>query len=80
MNDLEKFQAVNQSETPQELADLIIKFADEDGKIQGREKKFSAEKMAYGLNLFMNDQVPANILTREFGIRQQAIYLKTFNK
>jgi hypothetical protein len=80
MNELETWQAVNQSETPQRLAFIINKLADPEGMIQGREKKFDAAKMIKGLNLFLTDVVPARVLTREYGIRQQAIYLKTFNK
>jgi hypothetical protein len=80
MNELETWQAVNQSETPQRLAFIINKLADPEGMIQGRERKFDAAKMIKGLNLFLTDEAPANVLTREYGIRQQAIYLKTFYK
>jgi hypothetical protein len=80
MTELEKWQLVNQCETPLELEDAIAKFADSEGMIQGRQRKFDAGKMIIGLNYFMTDEMPANVLTREYGIRQQAIYLKTFNK
>ena len=80
MTELQKWQEVNQCETESQLADLISKFADEEGMIQGRERKFKASKMIIGLNGFMLDIMSANVLTREFGIRQQAIYLKSFNK
>ena len=80
MTELEKWKAVNQCETTEQLSDLIIKFADVDGMIQGCIGSFPAEKMQVGLSLFMQDEMPAIVLTREFGIRQQAIYLKTFNK
>jgi serine/threonine protein kinase len=78
MTELETWQLVNQAETRQTLAFIINKLADPEGMIQGRSKKFDASKMIIGLNLFMEDTIPANVLTREFGIRQQAIYLKTF--
>lgn len=80
MTDLEKWQLVNQCENESQLADAITQFADPEGMIQGRERKFDAAKMIIGLNYFMTDEMPANVLTREFGIRQQAIYLKIFNK
>lgn len=80
MTELQKWQAVNQCETPQELAELIGAFSDEDGMIQGRSRKFDAAKMAIGLVFFLENKMPANILTREYGIRQQAIYLRTFNR
>jgi hypothetical protein len=78
MTQLQKWQAVNQCETPLELGALILQFADKNGKIQGRTKKFDAVEMASGLSWFMEGKMYANILTREFGIRQQAIYLKSF--
>lgn len=80
MTELETWQEVNKCETPQHLAFIINKLADTEGMIQGRERKFDAAKMIIGLNHFMADKMPANVLTREFGIRQQAIYLKTFYK
>ena len=80
MTELETWQLVNQAETTQALAFIIDMLADPEGMIQGRERKFDAAKMIIGLNYFMKDEMPANVLTREFGIRQQAIYLRTFNK
>jgi hypothetical protein len=78
MTQLQKWQAVNQCETPLELRELILQFADKDGQIQGRTRKFNAAEMLIGLSWFMEGKMYANVLTREFGIRQQAIYLKTF--
>jgi hypothetical protein len=80
MTELQKYELVNQCETPLQLEDAIAKFADSEGMIQGRQRKFDAGKMIIGLQFFMDNEVPANVLTREYGIRQQAIYLKTFNK
>jgi len=80
MTELEKWQAVNQCETRLQLACVINNLEDSEGMIQGRERKFDAAKMIIGLNHFMADEMPANVLTREYGIRQQAIYLKTFYK
>ena len=80
MTELETWQLVNQAETQEQLALIINKLADEEGMIQGRSRKFEAGKMIIGLDLFMTDEIASNILTREFGIRQQAIYLKHFIK
>lgn len=78
------WQLVNQAETPQNLAFVINKLADSEGMIQGRTiqgrtRKFNAAKMIIGLNMFMKDEMPATVLTREYGIRQQAIFLKAIN-
>ena len=48
--------------------------------IQGRTRKFDAERMARSVWPVVNEQVPANYLTREFGIRQQALYLAYYNE
>jgi hypothetical protein len=76
MSELEIWKAVNKCETPQQLKDQIMKIVDREGMIQGRSRKFDAAKMIIGLDMFMKDEAPETLLTREFGIRQQAIYLK----
>lgn len=76
MTELEKYQAVNACETFEELASVIESFADEDGMIQGRTRKFSAERMAWNCRNFTIAQ--PNVLTREFGIRQQAMYISYY--
>ena len=80
MTELQKWQEVNQCTNGKALHDLIIQFADEDGMIQGREREFSATQMAHHLHDVLQNDYPSNLLTREFGIRQQAIYLKSLNK
>lgn len=70
----EKYDAVNKTETLKELADVILTLADEDGMIQGKSRKFHADRMAFickhfDINLY-------RILTRNYGIRQQALMLK----
>lgn len=77
MTDLEKYNKVNQTESLQELAEVIRGFAP-NGNIQGRARKFSSELMAIACenySLFYH-----NTLTREFGIRQQAIMLLHHNQ
>ena len=56
MTELEKWQQVNQCETQSQLADLISKFADSEGMIQGRERKFEARDpiaQEMGWNVFV---------------------------
>lgn len=72
----EKYDLVNQTESFKGLAWAIRSLADEDGQIQGRTRKFDAEKMAEYAENFMT--VNPNTLTREFGIRQQALYIKHY--
>lgn len=80
MTELQKWQAVNQCENGKALHDLIVQFADEDGMIQGRKRKFSATQMAHHVHDVLQNDYSSNLLTREFGIRQQALYLKNLYK
>jgi hypothetical protein len=78
MTELEKYQKVNECETFGELALAIESFADETGTIQGRSRKFDAKMMAhYCINF---KEYPPNALTREYGIRQQAMYIDYYTK
>lgn len=79
MTDLEKFQLVNSCETANELSEAILKFADENNMIQGRRRGFYAPIMADNVQDVINGDLIANVLTREFGIRQQALYISYYN-
>lgn len=72
MTDLEKYEKVNKTESLKELADVIRSFAI-NGRIQGRIRSFDSEDMAFACESFNLNK--HNLLTREFGIRQQAIML-----
>ena len=74
MTELEKFQTINQCETEGKLSLAILKIS-EDGMIQGRKLLFEARKMSIRVAEVIAGRMPVNVLTREFGIRQQAIYL-----
>ena len=77
MEALQKYELVNACETAEQLANAIKQIANpETGLIQGRKREFSADRMAGYVSLVINEDAPANLLTREFGIRQQALYLK----
>ena len=77
MTDLEKFQLINACETAVELTHAVRRLADpETGMIKGRVKEFDSQRMAGYVTFVVNEGAPANLLTREFGIRQQALYLR----
>ena len=78
MTDLDKYEAVNRCETLNQLAAVILSFADEDGLMQGRTNKFNAERMSNACLHYENR--PKNNLTREFGIRQQAMYITYYTQ
>jgi hypothetical protein len=80
MTELERFQKVNQCETEEQLAAVILEFADESGMIQGRNTRFVAKVMSERVEGVVSLGFPANSLTREFGIRQQALYIKHYTQ
>lgn len=71
MTELEKYQKVNACESLEELAVVIENFADVKGFIQGKSRQFNAKLMASICRRYT--LVEHNMLTREFGIRQQAM-------
>jgi len=79
MTRLEKFEAVNACETEDELVALIPKFANAVGDIEGRTDWFDAEKMALAAKCYFNEMAPANSITRQYGLRQQAMYIKHYS-
>jgi len=72
------YQLVNTSETLKELADAIRLAGDKEGRIQGRTRTFDANKMASYCENY--ESMPKNTLTREYGIRQQALYILYFER
>ncbi len=73
MTDLEKYTKVNESKSLTELAETIRSFANSAGEIMGRTRIFNAETMAQYCETY--SLAKHNRLTREFGIRQQAMML-----
>jgi hypothetical protein len=74
MTELEKYEAVNKTETVEELQNVILSLADEQGMVMGRTRPFHAAQQAKNLEIVM-EGYPANLLTRSYGIRQQALYI-----
>lgn len=75
---LKRYEAVNDCESLKELADVIRSFANDEGLIDGRISIFNAEKMANvceNYSLYFH-----NNLTRNYGIRQQAMMLLYYAK
>jgi len=77
MSDLEKFQKVNECETLEQLSIVIESFADKDGFINGKDKNFNAKVMSSICKRYSSAE--HNMLTRQFGIRQQALYILFYN-
>lgn len=82
MEELEIYEMINGCETINRLME-VIKAISEDcgGYIKGRKRLFDGHHMALMAEMFYNDDsdtFPASTLTRSWGIRQQAIYLKYY--
>lgn len=77
MNELEKYNLVNSTKTLEELAN-VIRLISPNGFIQGRLKVFESEKMAKNCENF--SLAFPNVLTRHYGIRQQAIMIKYYSE
>lgn len=80
MDKLEIYEKVNACETGKQLSEVILEIAEETGTIQGRIKKFDAIKMSIRIKDVIEGIVKPNTLTREFGIRQQALYIKYYEE
>ena len=72
MTDLEKYEAVNKCKTLKELSEVVLQIS-EGGIIKGRTRSFDAVTMADNCSRFTLNYY--RTLTREFGIRQQAIMI-----
>mgnify|MGYP006959904241 CR=1 FL=1 len=77
-DELWKWELINSCETVENLEAAIISISDPiTGTIRGRVREYSAERMASRVKDVVGGYLPVNILTRSYGIRQQAIYLRT---
>jgi len=77
MTHLDKFEMVNLCENAEELTNALRAIANQEtGMIKGRLREFNSQRMSGYVSLVINEGAPANLLTREFGIRQQALYLR----
>ncbi len=78
-NELEIYKAVNKCETHEELALVIESLTDEHNMIQGRTRTLNGRLMAAACRGGLSRKNP-QFLTREWGIRQQALYIDLYKK
>ena len=72
LTELQKYQLINSSSNIEELKNNITTIGDitiSNGDI------WSSEKMNEGVDLIVKGYMPFNRVTRNYGIRQQLIYL-----
>lgn len=72
---VDAYELVHSCETAEELKNAILKIA-VGGEIRGKSRHFSAQKMANYVEGVISGTLPPSLLTRNYGIRQQAIYIK----
>jgi hypothetical protein len=73
LNNLQIWEDINQCKTLEEVSYIILDISNE-GRIQGRNRTFNSNTMAKYCLKF-NEHKQKNLLTRNYGIRQQVIYL-----
>jgi hypothetical protein len=74
----EKYDLVNGCETLVHLSGAILMLCNVHGDILGRTKHFDGERMSQCCLDF--EELKPEVLTREFGIRQQAMYILHYTK
>lgn len=81
IQEIDKWGLVNAAETQDQLIAAILLIA-EDGKIQSnrQDKTFDAERQVRNVILVIEVGLFPNILTRAYGIRQQAIYIRYYEQ
>lgn len=75
--ELIKYMRVNGAETPEDLYDCIKRIA-VNNEITGRNRIFNAERMITSTRNFFENNGSPNYITRNYGLRQQAIYIKYY--
>ena len=78
MNELSKWQLINSCDSVKELEnafDLIFT----DSVVAGKKQNHNKELMRMNIKHVVSGDAPASALTREYGLRQQAIYLQYYN-
>lgn len=78
MSDIEIWKQVNSCETVEEL-EIVLK-ANFGDLIQGRTRQWSRDQQIKYIRQVVNDEIDPSFLTRNYGIRQQAIYIKLHGK
>ena len=77
---LEIYELVNKCETFEQLAKVIeLVGAHNNGSINGLSRDFRTKELAYYCRHFRELPDP-NLLTRAYGIRQQAFYIEYYDK
>lgn len=72
ISDIDKFELINKCETPAELRNAILRIGKEDSSILSRNDLEYTANIASGIarGLYVS-----NLITKKYGIRQQAIYI-----
>lgn len=78
MTELEKYELVNSAESTEELLQAVQNIYIETDRV-GRTGNLDKERMLiHILEFIIGMNIPANSITRQYGIRQQAMYLKYY--
>ena len=78
--ELIRFQVVNKADSLKSLLAAIEVMGGEEGLLQGSQQLWDVDQQKAGLELFAKGLAVPNILTRTYGLRQQAMYLAYYGK
>ena len=74
-------RSVHQSKNLEELYNLVIEASPDSGVIEKPEGgSFIAEHMARNIRMFGQGSITEQHITRSFGLRAQAVYLKSIGR
>jgi len=77
MTELEKYELVNKAESIEEL-EKAMDLLWPDDQVKGRTRMFDKNRMKSHINEVVNGLRGPNALTRQYGLRQQALYLQYY--
>lgn len=78
MTELEKYELVNKADSIEEL-EAAMDTIWPDGIVVGRTRTFNKDRMkGFIRGVVEGTVVLVNVLTRKYGIRQQALYLREY--
>ncbi len=75
LSEPEKYKLVQKAQTPEELQEAVYKVAGSERVIHGIRISWSVESQAKYIPFVCNGERNPCVLTDEYGIREQALYI-----
>lgn len=72
------YDEVNKSESAEDLKKAVEFIAGKKRKLKGRRRTYDSRVVQEYIDKVIEGKEPPNTLTRKYGIRQQAMYIKYY--